>query len=203
MLRADVSIFFLDKQSGPARYSAVGGRRPAANDGDAGKEISREGAGKNVKVISGGQTGVDRGALDAARALGLKYGGAVPRGRRTEAGPLPPGYAGMTELSSISYRARTEKNVRDAEGTLILYRGKLRGGTALTARLAKASGKPCLKINLGKTGPNLAAERIRAWLAEVKPGVLNVAGPRESAAPGIGRQAEEILLAALKARRQE
>ena len=92
---------------------------------------------KKLKIISGGQTGADRAGLDAARELGLDYGGAVPRGRLTEAGPLPAYYDRMEELETSSYPARTEKNVRDADITLIFTRGELSSGTALTLVLAR------------------------------------------------------------------
>ena len=83
-------------------------------------------------IVSGGQTGVDRAALDAARGLGLPYGGHVPRGRRAEDGPLADDYAGMTETASRNPAVRTARNVRDSDATLILCRGAPDGGTALT-----------------------------------------------------------------------
>ena len=87
--------------------------------------------GENVKVISGGQTGVDRAALDAAIELGLDYGGSVPKGRKAEDGPIDEKYGKLTELGSLDYRVRTQKNVTDSDATLIITMGRFPGGTAL------------------------------------------------------------------------
>ena len=84
-----------------------------------------------IRIISGGQTGADQAALDAAIALGLPHGGWLPRGRKTESGPLPPHYS-LRELRSARYRDRTDKNVRAADGTLICSFGPLGRGSALT-----------------------------------------------------------------------
>src|SRR3989442_8006923 len=92
-----------------------------------------------VEIVSGGQTGVDRAALDTALALGLTCGGWCPRGRRAEDGPLPARYP-LRETPSASYPERTEWNVRDSDGTLVLHHGRLRGGTALTNRPDRAPG---------------------------------------------------------------
>lgn len=139
----------------------------------------------SIKIISGGQTGVDRAALDAARALGLDYGGAVPQGRLTEDGRLDDRYAHMTELSTNSYPARTEVNVVDADATLIVNRGVLEGGTALTIEYARKHTKPYLHIDINRTSENEVVRIVKEWLEKTKPSVLNVAGPRESKAQGI------------------
>ena len=141
---------------------------------------------------------MDRAGLDAARELGLDWGGAIPRGRSTEAGPLPSTYDRMEELETSSYPARTEKNVRDADATLIFSRGELSGGTALTLALARRFGKPYLWIDLSDQSPADAAREILAWLARRRPQVLNVAGPRESTAPGIYSLVRRVLLIALR-----
>ena len=93
------------------------------------------------KIISGGQTGVDRAALDVALALGLAVGGGCPKGRRAEDGIIPDRYP-LTETPEPNYEARTRRNVEDADGTLILNRGKLDGGTALTAATPARSASP-------------------------------------------------------------
>ena len=134
-----------------------------------------------LAIVSGGQTGVDRAALDVARELGLRAGGWCPRGRRAEDGPIPDRYP-LRETPSSSYPLRTEWNVRDSDGTLILHRGALRGGTALTRRLARRLGRPLLAVDL--VAPP-AAGAVRAWLAHERIATLNVAGPRESEQPGI------------------
>ncbi len=147
-------------------------------------------AGKRaLKVISGGQTGVDRAALDAALALGLPVGGWCPKGRRAEDGPIPPRYP-LKETPSPDYAQRTAWNVRDADATLILKEGKLTGGTALTASLAQDMGKPLLIIDLGHPPP---PETVAQWIAAHGIHILNVAGPRESQRPGIYAKARGYL----------
>ena len=141
------------------------------------------------KIVSGGQTGVDRAGLDAALELGLAIGGWCPRGRRAEDGAIPAIYP-LLETPAEFYPERTEWNVRDSDASLILTRGKPDGGTALTASLARRLGKPYLVIDLEAP---VFSEMIGHWLAETNPDVLNIAGPRESSQPGIYRQALEFL----------
>lgn len=144
-----------------------------------------------MKVVSGGQTGVDRAALDVARRLRLPLGGWCPLGRRTENGPLPRRYR-LKETPSRSYDKRTRWNVRDSDGTLIVNRGPLEGGTLLTVRLARESySKPVFIQPLDK---RLAIGRFRHWLARNRIRTLNVAGPRESKRPGIQANAAKALL---------
>ena len=145
--------------------------------------------GAAVQVISGGQTGVDRAALDVAQELEVPCGGWCPRGRRAEDGPIPESYP-LRETPSASYPERTAWNVRDSDGTLVVTRGRPRGGTALTVSLARRAGKPVIVANL-EGGANAA--EIRAFLLEHRIRVLNVAGPRESEAPGIHDQAAALL----------
>jgi hypothetical protein len=142
-----------------------------------------------VEIVSGGQTGVDRAALDTALALGLPCGGWCPRGRRAEDGPLPARYP-LRETPSASYRERTEWNVRDSDGTLVLHRGRLRGGTALTVRLAHAQGRPALTVDLAKVP---SAPSVREWISRERIRRLNVAGPRESEHPGIHAETARFL----------
>ena len=139
------------------------------------------GAGTVRRVVSGGQTGVDRAALDVARELGIPCGGWCPRGRRAEDGPIPDGYP-LRETPSGAYPERTAWNVRDSDGTLIVTRGKPRVGTALTVSLARRAGKPVLVVDL-EAGAR--PSDVRSFLVEDRIRVLNVAGPRESEAPGI------------------
>jgi hypothetical protein len=146
-------------------------------------------------LISGGQTGVDRGALDAALAHGLPHGGFCPRGRRAEDGVIPAIYQ-LTELPSPLYAVRTRRNVLASDATLVLTTGRPGRGTALTIRVARAHGRPLLVLDLrdGAAARCAAAIRIRAWLAVSAPDVLNVAGPRESSAPGIAAATRDLLV---------
>ena len=144
-------------------------------------------------IISGGQTGVDRAALDVARELGLPYGGFIPKGRRTEDGTLPDEYVGMTESESSIFAVRTRENVARADATLILARGSPDGGTLLTRLTAQAKEKPLLVLDLLEVDPDEAARRILAWLSGLAAGTLNVAGPRESRQPGIYGETRALL----------
>jgi hypothetical protein len=147
------------------------------------------------RVVSGGQTGVDRAALDVALDLGIPCGGWCPRSRRAEDGRIPERYP-VTETESFDYPTRTGRNVEASDATLLLYRDRPRGGTALTLRLARAGGRPFLLIDLAAE-PDAGA--VRTWLAEHEVRVLNVAGPRESDSPGIHDQAVALLKAVLAA----
>ncbi len=140
-------------------------------------------------IRSGGQTGVDRAALDAALALGVPVEGWCPLGRRAEDGPIPPRYP-LQETPSPAYAERTAWNVRDADATLILARGAPTGGTALTVDLAESLGKPLLVVDLGETRD---AEPAAAWLRAHEVQVLNVAGPRESTVPGLYPEARAFV----------
>lgn len=147
-----------------------------------------------ARIVSGGQTGVDRAALDVALERGLPCGGWCPRGRRAEDGPILERYP-LTETSSRAYRQRTERNVLDSDGTLIVRRGsRSTGGTALTITLARAHGKPYLVMDLSACAD---PERVRTWLRAHQISVLNVAGPRESECPGVYEQATAFLRAVL------
>ncbi len=147
-----------------------------------------------LKIISGAQTGVDRGALDAAMELGLACGGIVPKGRRAEDGKVPQRYP-VTECGSAEYRTRTERNVLDADATLILCPGKPSGGSLLTLRLARSHRKPACVVDLQD---DLAAERARDFIRRTTPQVLNVAGPRESNHPGIADKVRVLMLKILE-----
>jgi hypothetical protein len=142
-----------------------------------------------MKIVSGGQTGVDRAALDVAGELGLPTGGWCPRGRRAEDGPIDPRYQ-LQETPSADYAQRTAWNVRDSDGTLILVRGEPMGGTALTIELADKDGKPRLVVDLSGS-VDVAA--ICSWIREHDIRTLNVAGPRESQSPGIHAEAARLL----------
>jgi len=147
------------------------------------------------RIVSGGQTGVDRAALDAALAFGLDCGGWCPRGRRAEDGRIPDRYT-LTETRSPLYSVRTRRNVEDSDATLVLARGPAAGGTLRTVAAARAAGRPCRIVDLATAGAEAPAEAA-AWLAAERIAVLNVAGPRESTAPGIGAAARRFMDALL------
>jgi len=146
-----------------------------------------------LKIISGGQTGADRAALDAAIDSGVEHGGYLPRGRLTEAGPLPARYR-LRELPSARYRDRTEQNVKAAEATLILSFGVLTGGSALTEALAIRHDRPCLHIDFEVLEREQAVDLVVRWLREHDVRVLNVAGPRASSEPGIYQAVYDLLV---------
>ena len=148
----------------------------------------------NVKqIVSGGQTGVDRAALDVAIELGIPHGGWCPRDRLAEDGPIDAKYE-LTETKSSEYPVRTEQNVIDSDATLLLYIDKLYGGSRLTYRFALAHERPCLRVDL-LTAPDPTA--VRMWLADNEIVTLNVAGPRASSSPDIYARAIDFLRAAL------
>ncbi|HJV66803.1 MAG TPA: putative molybdenum carrier protein [Geomonas sp.] len=147
------------------------------------------------KVISGGQTGVDRAALDAALDAGLPVGGCCPKGRKAEDGVIPERYP-LVELDSPLYSSRTEKNVVDSDGTLILNRGALTEGTRATWDFALQHNRPCLIVQLDQLDREEPGcwQPVFCWLEKHDLRVLNVAGPRESKLPGgIYREAYRYL----------
>jgi len=145
------------------------------------------------KIISGGQTGADQGALDAAIEFGIPYGGWIPKGRLTEDGPLPEMY-NLDEMPTDSYKERTEQNVIDSDGTVIISRSRLTGGSAYTRKMVKKHHKPCLHINLKNTATFFASSEIIKWAEENDIEVLNVAGPKASKCPFIHRAVKKIIV---------
>jgi hypothetical protein len=141
------------------------------------------------KIVSGGQTGVDRAALDVALERGIPCGGWCPRGRLAEDGRIPSRYP-LMETPTAEYPERTERNVRDSDGTLVLARGEPRGGSAFTLRVAARLGRPHKALDLAES-PD--PEAVRLWIAVSSIRTLNVAGPRESDSPGIHDEAASFL----------
>jgi Circularly permutated YpsA SLOG family len=135
-----------------------------------------------VKIISGGQTGVDRAALDAALKHEVDCGGWVPTGRLDELGRIPDRYP-VTELSHGSFADRTRQNVRDSGGTVIIYSGELGGGTEETVRFCKEQERPYRLIDAAHTSVTEASNLVEEFVSAGHIEVLNVAGPRESEWP--------------------
>lgn len=136
---------------------------------------------------------MDRAALDVAHELGRPCGGWCPKSRKAEDGSLDPRYP-LIETLLEEYWQRTEWNVRDSDGTLVLTRGTPTEGTAFTIEAAEKLRKPCLVLDLNDA-PSEAA--VKTWAHDHKVRMLNVAGPRESKCPGIYAQAAELLRKAL------
>jgi hypothetical protein len=149
------------------------------------------------KIVSGGQSGADRAALDAARLLGLQHGGWVPRGRWAEDGNVPQWYC-VRETPSSRLSQRTLWNVRDSDATLIVTHGRLEGGSKLTRTFAHRLKKPVLVIDLTRQSFLNAARLLRIFLQEYHPLTLNVAGPRASKMPHIYQETLDLLLSAFQ-----
>ena len=131
------------------------------------------------KIISGGQTGVDRGALDAALDLDFPCGGFCPEDRAAEDGRIPARYP-VTVLPGAGYLERTFQNVIDADGTVILCHGEPTGGTRLTIEFSDQLHTPSLFIDARTHSVPAAASRVLAFVYEHEVRILNFAGPRES-----------------------
>jgi hypothetical protein len=165
--------------------------RASAADGDAGVLLEC--------IVSGGQTGVDRAALDVALEVGIPCEGWCPRGRKAEDGGIAARYP-LQETPSARYAERTEWNVRDSDGTLILTAGPPVGGTALTIACASRLGKSQHTATFGTESADPAL--VLAWLREHSIRRLNVAGPRESQQPGIYDRTRAFLRSLLSCRPQ-
>ena len=150
----------------------------------------------NIAIISGGQTGADRAALDFAIEHGISHGGWCPRRRRAEDGPIALQYL-LRETPSSHYAQRTEWNVRDSDATVVFsIQTRLTGGTRLTFELANRLGKPVLQLSREEADVPSAADRLRVFVNERQAKTLNVAGPRASQEPEIGAFVRAVLAAA-------
>ena len=139
---------------------------------------------KGRTIVSGGQTGADRAALDLACHNSIAHGGWCPKGRLAADGPLPLRYQ-LRETESTGYRQRTKLNVKDSDATLVFNIGALDGGTLQTVRFAQTLKKPYRVFQLDQDNLEGVAQEIRVWLAPEGFIVINVAGPREEKRPGI------------------
>jgi len=145
-----------------------------------------------MKILSGGQTGVDRAALDFAIQHGIDHGGWCPRGRPAEDGPIPSRYH-LQETESPDYNNRTERNVLDSDATLIIARDEpLMGGTAFTHELAVKHRRPVLVI-YESGGLEISTTKIKQFLKQHVVQTLNVAGPRESEAASLATFIKTLL----------
>jgi hypothetical protein len=144
------------------------------------------------KIISGGQTGVDRAALDFAIKFDIPHGGWIIKGRIAEDGVLDDRYK-VQEIPESSYPRRTLKNILESDGTLIFSHGPLTGGSDYTGKMAISRNRPCIHIDLNRMSSFQAAENIRTWIFDHKIEVLNVGGPRQSKDPNIYKDVLDIL----------
>ena len=143
------------------------------------------------KIVSGGQTGADRAGLDWAISRDIPHGGWCPKGRRSEDGQIPPNYA-LTETPASNYLKRTEWNVRDSDGTLVFTLDReLTGGSLRTAMFAKKHGKPCLHVHPGLSYQ--IADDVLRFVTDNNIKVLNIAGPRGSKEPHVGKFVKKVL----------
>lgn len=144
------------------------------------------------KIISGGQTGADRAALDVAIKFNIEHGGWIPKGRKTEDGPLPEKYQ-LTEMNTTDYSERTRQNIMDSDGTLIVSRGVLSGGSKFTQSFAKVVNRPNCHIDLVENDEFEAAIIVKSFILENGIRTLNVAGPRLSRHPWIYKDVKTVL----------
>jgi hypothetical protein len=144
-------------------------------------------------IISGGQTGADRGGLDAARELGLKMGGYCPKGRRAEDGRIPDEYP-MVELTDRGYIPRTRANIDAADVTIVF---QWRKPSRFTATECLLRGADYLIVHLGDGDDEEWTDRVRAFLSAHDPRTINIAGNRESVSPGICDRVRRLLVAAI------
>jgi hypothetical protein len=135
-----------------------------------------------VKIISGGQTGVDRAALDVAVKHGIDCGGWCPAGRSDEFGRIPAQYP-LEEVEGGGFTERTSQNVKDSNGTIIIYFRQLRGGTEQTVRFCVEQQRPHELIDASKISVEDAARLVADFVRRHKIDILNVAGPRQSEWP--------------------
>lgn len=175
--------------------TAVGSRAPLMPH--RGKPIAERRRWPLTTLVSGGQTGADRAALDVALALGYAVAGWVPAGRRAEDGVIPLQYQGLRETPGQDPAERTRRNVRDSDATLVLARGEPGGGTALAIATARRLGAPLLIVDLCVVDEHAAAKRVRRWLHVNDVARLNVAGPRASEDPEIYAATRAVLERAL------
>jgi len=149
-----------------------------------------------VKIVSGGQTGVDQGALAAALDLRTPCGGWCPAGRKSEDGTIPVIYP-VEELAGADYVERTLRNVQDSDGTAIIFNGELQGGTRLTETYCEEVSKPRVLVNAAAVSETQAIAALLDFVSDNQIHVLNVAGPRASKWSGGHRYAQTLITAVL------
>ena len=149
------------------------------------------------KIVSGGQTGADRAGLDAAIACGIPHGGWCPKGRKAEDGPIPERYQ-LTETAGASYLARTERNVKQSDGTVIFTIGALSGGSLRTVDFAKRHRKPYVHLDLAALDDAQATAALAGFVDQHDVRTLNVAGSRGSSNPDLADRVFAVVCAVVR-----
>lgn len=185
-------------QSLPPGARIVSVTLPSAATGNAAGQKEEEQM-SLIKIVSGGQTGVDRAALDVALESGIEAGGWCPEGRPAEDGVIPDRYP-VKELPGAGYRQRTKRNVIDSDGTVIIYFGTPVGGTELTISFCIKLKKPYVLVDGDELSVERATHKIDAFIARKKIPVLNVAGPRAGSEPRAYGYAKEVIRGVLQSR---
>jgi hypothetical protein len=147
---------------------------------------------RELTILSGGQTGIDRGALDAALELGAQCGGWCPEGRKAEDGRISAHYP-LTELAGADYPTRTRKNVEDSDATLIIHNGRLSAGTLLTLDTCRQFGKRVCLVDAATASAEEGARIARDFIDSQNIRRLNVAGPRGSHWPEAQQFAHDLV----------
>lgn len=152
-----------------------------------------------LKIISGAQTGADRGALNAALVAQIPCGGWCPEDRHAEDGEIPPHYP-VTPLVGAGYRKRTRQNVLDSDATVIVYHTEiaLGSGTELTLKTCISQRKPYLLLDSSVLLPEIAGKHIAEFVQRHRTSVLNVGGSRSSVVPTIELFTEKAVLSAIQ-----
>jgi hypothetical protein len=167
-----------------ATSSDAGTMEPKPKDPLAAKYVTESPAWRRLWIVTGGQSGVDRAALDVALALDLPVRGWCPKGRVAEDGRIPERYP-LQESASEDPALRTELNAWDSDGTLVVSKGLPKDGTPLTEEVAKRYGRPFLYIDLDAELTDATVTGFRHWVQDNNIRILNIGGPRESHQPGV------------------
>lgn len=152
---------------------------------------------KIAKIVSGGQTGADRGGLDSAIYFNLPYGGYVPKGRKSEDGSIPEHYKNLREVESSDYLVRTEENIVHSELTIIFCHGKPTGGSLATVSLCRRNKRPFMTIDLDNPFKDNLDKVMSFFEIDDDNLVINVAGSRESKHRGIQKEVGDFMTAVI------
>jgi hypothetical protein len=156
----------------------------------------------SIKIVSGGQAGVERAALDAAMEAGVACGGWCAEGRTAEDGRIPDRYP-VCELAGAGYRTRVQQNVRDSDATLIIASGGPEDGTTKPARYCRFTKRPMILIDADTMEVEAAVTAVAEFIELHQVGVLNVAGPKASKRPGVYEYARRVVAGVVGGKREQ